>query len=365
MATFGLLGLFHGLRDVHDSSLKQYSTDFGILDEQYVPWLSQHPVRKITNGRHIDDQYHYLRHLGQGFEGSAALYMDATSGDRVVIKSFTNVARNKIPELLVMSDLGNSTTTWPTEIEAGLLLGETPVKASYVPVLDYFILQSETNWSWALVMPFASKGNLMNLATNERRREDRDADQLDQAYRQAFNDMLTALASLHGADLCHDDIKPDNILVESNDHWLVGDLGGIRHTSHPWHATTTWQLQNQWPNCQFNDIRRSLKTYLWFLREASGDKVSFDRQFWEKSTAWSKMYWTYVENPVDIQEVLEASRWEFAERTAAREDADLAADRSMLRESNSELNRATEAELTCTTVPKRLWKHWWWWLYQS
>lgn len=360
VSLFGILGLLHGLRDIHDKSIKRKSTDFSSLKQRENAWLPPRPIRTVGIDNHIDDQYHYLRHLGQGDEGSAGLYFDTSTGNQVVIKIFRNIARNHLPPKMLISDIGNYTTTWPTEIEAGLLIGETSIRGSYARVLDYFILQSGRHWSWALVTPFVSGGTLANLAARERRQKKAGVEELDQIHRPTFNDLLSALVSLHKADLCHDDIKPDNILVESNDHWLIGDLGGVRHKTHPWHSTSTWQRKNQWPDCQFNDIRRASKSYLWLLREASSDKLGFDRQFWERNSSWSRIYWSYVQHPIVIHTTSITSGVEMSEVTTGLQDGNLQGDTAMLRESAAELSRATETELTCTTVPRRLWKHLWW-----
>ncbi|KAK4493738.1 hypothetical protein PRZ48_014923 [Zasmidium cellare] len=365
VSLFGILGLIHGLRDIHDNSLKQQRTDFGSLRDPSAIWPPSQPMRIVTREHHIDDRYHYVRHLGQGAEGSTSLYVDLSTSEKVVVKTFKNVARNELPPSLLVSDIGNYTATWPTEIEAGLLLGGASAEGSFVRVLDYFVLQSEDHWSWALVTPFVSGGTLGNLAARERRREKISPEQWDELYRPVFNNLLSALTSLHETGLCHDDIKPNNILVESNDHWLIGDLGGVRHKTHSWHSTVTWQHQNQWPDCKSNDVRRALKSYLWFLREASADNLDFDRQFWERNSSWSKMYWNYVRHPYVVRITAVQNGVETSEVTTGLQDRHLEPDTAMLRESNAELGRATLAELTCTTVPRRLWKHWWWWFWMA
>lgn len=360
VSCFGTLGLLHGLRNLHDNTLKPYSTDFsGLKDRNIEAWIPPTPVRTLNNERHIDDQYHHLRHLGRGAEGTAGLYLDASTGETVVIKTFENIARNEIPSKFLTSEFAEFTTTWPTEIEAGLLLGNGSVGATYVPVIDYFILQNEERWSWALVTPCISGGTLINLAASERRRKKTVA-HLDEIYRPMLTHLLAALVPLHAANLCHDDIKPDNTFIEAKDQWLIGDLGGVRHTEHPWHSTATWQIQNQWPDCRLNDIRRTLKTYLWFLREASGDEVKFDLQFWNRSTSWSMMYWNYIQNPVDIESMMVSVDSGMIGATGAQGDGRSITKASMSHESDAELSRATQAELTCIMVPRRLWKHSWW-----
>ena len=63
-----------------------------------------------------------MRHLGKGQEGSAALYVDLSTGEIVVVKTYFGIPRNDIPSHLA-GDFVEWSAKWQTEIEAGLLLG--------------------------------------------------------------------------------------------------------------------------------------------------------------------------------------------------------------------------------------------------
>lgn len=246
-------GFIRGCNELHDQAIKQLPTDYHKL-QNGRPHLSSpsHPIRfderTPPDGKHvgtsrgdIDERYLFVRPLASGQEGKADLYSDQQDGSAVVVKTFNSIARNRLPTSIA-NDFANYTTTWPAEIEASLLLE----KSGYVPVVDYFILQTPWGWSWALVTPFITWGTLANLATDERHVPiGRTTDQLDAAYRSSFEAMLHQLQGLHDAGYCHDDVKPDNIFIQNPEHWLLGDLGNVRHADHAWHRTRSWLRQNQ------------------------------------------------------------------------------------------------------------------------
>lgn len=342
VALCAVFGFMRGYSDFRDQALKQYPTDYHKL---YIgrPHISKpsHPVRfsehtspsaawtapttatadsgaKESLGGKIDERYLYVKGLGSGQEGKADLYIDQQDGSTVVVKIFSSIARNWLPTS-ISRGYANYTTTWPAEIEASLLLGSHDGSSGYVSVMDYFILQTPSGWSWALVTPFMARGTLAQLAADEHDSSIRDTtDELDATYRHNFEAMLSQLRTLHRAGYCHDDVKPDNIFIQDPEHWLLGDLGNVRHVEHPWHGTKSWTRQNQyvlsaypstalqakhkltqvirWPDCTSNDLRRAYKSYLWFLRAASVDKARFDRDFWQETKDWSRMYWDFMQS---------------------------------------------------------------------
>lgn len=265
------VGFLRGCGELHDQAVKQLPTDYhklrtGRLD---VVKASTNPVRYATriassgmetdvgdtirlsldrwteNSNAIDQRYVFLKSLASGKEGQANLYIDKQDGSTVVVKTFNVIARNHLP-VAIAHNFVNYTTTWPAEIEASLLLGKDDGDSGYVPVVDYFILQMPSGWTWALVTPFIARGTLANLAADENDSEPRrTADELDVSYRPTFEAMLHQLHTLHESGYCHDDIKPDNTFVRHPKHWLLGDLGNVRHINHPWHSTRSWIRQNQ------------------------------------------------------------------------------------------------------------------------
>lgn len=258
------LGFLRGCRDLNDQAIKQYPTDYSKLQPPVAAFTeSAHPVRfssgiarpqRFVSGSYkedlqtfpnsIDERYAFIKALASGKEGKAALYHDRTDGSTVVVKIFYSISRNRLPTAIV-DTFANFTTMWPAEIEASLLLG-TRRDSDFVPVVDYFILQTPSGWFWALVTPFIARGTLAHLAEDERSSStNRTIDEIDALYRPTFDAMLSQLQDLHSMGYCHDDVKPDNIFVEHPHRWLLGDLGNVRHTDHPWHSTKSWIRQNQ------------------------------------------------------------------------------------------------------------------------
>ncbi|PSN60167.1 hypothetical protein BS50DRAFT_210800 [Corynespora cassiicola Philippines] len=237
--------------------------------------------------------------LGQGFEGRTYTYHDS------VIKTFTpgkSPFRNCAP--------GSSYGKWPTEIPASLYFGGSFTAAAtqhanassnansasvgFLPVKAYFMATSSpaVGAEWHLVTPLVPGGNLNGLAKRiHRKRVSRSAQELDIEYRPVFVNLLNTLDSLHNDGYCHDDIKPSNIFVEDDLHWVVGDLGNVREISHPYHYSKIWKNNNQLEDCRANDVMRALKSYLLFLRSASEDTASFNRELFEGQTPWSRLFW--------------------------------------------------------------------------
>lgn len=275
-----------------------------------------------------------------------ALYKDS-GGLTVAVKTFSLAARNQIPVELV-GDFIQFTTTWPTEIEAGLLLNSLR-DSSFVPVLDYFILDEPAGWIWALVSPMELGGTLLNLAAREKASyQPSNLDALDDTYRSSLKNLLLTLEDLHLASICHDDVKPDNVFIDrDNRHWLLGDLGNVREIEHPWHKTASWVRQNQLADCKTNDVKRALKTYLSFLRAASANFDDFDKQFWKGQNPWSRMYWDFVHHPIDASRLARLSDALYSQGHS--KDLEAASDAG-----DDNLREATERELTCTSVPRRL-----------
>jgi serine/threonine protein kinase len=240
-----------------------------------------------------------MRYLGQGKEGKAAVYVDTESGKSVVVKTYFGHGSNILP-LELVDVLGDYTLQWPNEIEAGLLIGNTKAgeQQYFVPVVDLFVLQAQDrSWHWALVTPFIEGGTLLDLASHIRSTRRSTAMELDQEFRPVLHGALEALVQLHGKGYCHNDIKTDNLFVLGNNHWLLGDLGQVRQSSHPWHGTKTWRERNQWSDCHLNDVRRLLKSYMTFLREAGADWQAFDQAFSHGEEAWSRLYWSWMALP--------------------------------------------------------------------
>ncbi|KAK3648350.1 hypothetical protein LTR56_007467 [Elasticomyces elasticus] len=277
-------------------------------------------VSRQDDGQGINDRYVFIKQLGSGCEGSASQYIDLQTGQLVVVKTFKAASRNPLP-VGILADFADITTTWPAEIEAGLLLSQTQLvgEAAIVPVIDYFTLRHNTSvsWSWAMVTPYTPGGTLVTLASASRQ-QNRSPQELDLTFRPAFERILTDLSMLHAAGYCHDDVKPGNIFVQSPTRWLVGDLGNLRQKSHPWHDTHSWTRRLQWADCELNDVGRAVKTYMSFLRAASADVDEFDREFLA-GAGWSRNYWEFMARPMSAVGLLSSSLMMLGEQNSTTE----------------------------------------------
>ena len=210
--------------------------------------------------------------LGEGWEGKTFMYQDSA------IKTFTpgqSPFRNCAK--------GTANEAWPTEIPASLLLGGTERNATssqggFLPVRAYFMAASVSTAEWHLVTPLLKGGSLKELGTRERRLQKNYQD-IDAYYRASFERLLHNMQRLHEAGYCHDDIKPDNIFVAKNANWVLGDLGNVRHVSHPYHTSRLWKENRQLEDCRANDVSRAMKSYVRFVRDSATDVHTFNAEF--------------------------------------------------------------------------------------
>lgn len=264
--------------------------------------------------------------LGSGYEGDTFAFDDSVIK---VFKPGRSPLRNCVPGTAPKLE-------WPPEIPASLLLGGLhdsqlerssvlPDHFDFVPVLDYFHLPTTPTsqvGEWYLVTPFLHSGTLEHLAKRLRvAQPPLTPDEVDARFRPSFNRVLQTLETMHSQyELCHDDIKMDNLFVtdfasspttpggsdnttgsalENQDsHWLVADLGNVRQPSHKYHSSLLWSHDNgQHADCRVNDLVRLVKTYMMFLRSASAapeTAAQFRASFLGASAPWSQLYWYTV-----------------------------------------------------------------------
>ncbi|KUI64248.1 hypothetical protein VM1G_11028 [Cytospora mali] len=162
--------------------------------------------------------------LGSGYEGDTFAYNDSVIK---VFKPGRSPLRNCVPGV-------SPKMQWPPELPVSLLLGglgdqqqgQTRDHAStlsaqngFLPVLDYFLLPPPSRNShpgeWYLVTPLLKSGTLEHLAKRLQQQEHAlSPDEVDARFRPSFNRLLRALDIMHMEhDLCHDDIKMDNIFI--------------------------------------------------------------------------------------------------------------------------------------------------------
>lgn len=173
---------------------------------------------------------------------------------------------------------------------------------------------STSEAEWHLVTPLSIGGSLQNLAAKIRKQQ-KTYREIDAHYRTAFNGLLGSLQILHEAGYCHDDIKPGNVFVASDRHWILGDLGNLRHVSHPYHTSLIWKENRQLPDCRDNDVFRALKTYLRFVRDAAIDVSIYNSNFFEGQESLSRLYWSVA------SDVTRFNSEELRTRSAAFESA--------------------------------------------
>ncbi|KAH6994986.1 hypothetical protein EDB80DRAFT_728396 [Ilyonectria destructans] len=252
---------------------------------------------------------HEWKRLGAGFEGVVFTHNGTVIK---VYKKAHHPFRNCVPG-------APPETRWPTEIAASLLLGGMAdpqphqQDMEFLPVTDYFMspaAQGELP-RWHFLTQLLPSGNLMKLAKHLRNSEHTyTAHELDLVCRPSLERLLQALTRMHSQyNLCHDDIKPDNIWLsgakdlsfvgddlEGAKHWILADLGNVREPSHPYHSSILWsRLNNNLPDCRMNDVLRLLKSYLLFLRASVDDTAAFDTRFFQANEAWAQLYWSTLD----------------------------------------------------------------------
>lgn len=280
------------------------------LREKYSPTRFASDIEQTPYSQPSDDvntsfrdellaSQHDWKILGSGCEGTTYSYND------VVIKTFIpsqSPFRNCIPD--------RAKTRWPTEIPASLHFGNhmsdentnhssvssgaTP--EGFLPVKAYFLANSSTSLpEWHLVTPLLRQGNLDNLARRIREDDEpRSFRELDAQYRATFHQLLQILGNMHRAGFCHDDIKPNNVFIDDNSQWVLGDLGNLRHVSHPYHSSRIWTDNRQILDCRANDAIRALKSYLQFLRAAATDTDTFDAELFLRKESFSELFWDVI-----------------------------------------------------------------------
>ncbi|KAH0430258.1 hypothetical protein CcaCcLH18_07931 [Colletotrichum camelliae] len=328
MAIAALFTTYHCL-DLHvryrDSVRAKYSaTEFTILsdyDEASLSssgWEAESHLSNPERMALLENRPQWKR-LGGGREGEAFIYNGS------VIKVYNEASS---PFRNCMSDTDDGSRRWPTEIPVSLIMGghediSTPPNDNtyrdlFVPVKDYFLATTNPSQppKWHLVTPFLKAGTLAKLAKKLRISETPlTYREVDMMFRPSFESLLSALDYLHQAhNLCHDDIKMDNIFVASEvdpRRWKIGDLGNAREPEHPYHFTPLWVADTpQLRDCRANDALRLTKSYIEFARIASGNPEEFDVAFFQGVEPASRFYWNVAgaASPASAADVRELSR---------------------------------------------------------
>lgn len=330
-----LVGTIHFLIKCHTyrsaMTLKYTPTTFPHLGakEQAIledgTWQWEMSIGSSEKGSGTFNREDFLGHrsewhkLGRGHEGETFRYEESVVK---VFRKHNAPFRNCVPGT-------TPEVRWPTEISASLILGgggnvvgaedeahnRITKETTFLPVTDYF-LSPEVDGKearWHFITPLLPLGGLGKLAKRFHE-EDKvyTARQLDVMFRPSLEHLLLGLDEMHMThELCHDDVKLDNIFVASpaasNDqvegddhiptankttHWLLGDLGNVREISHPYHSSILWLASKKnLSDCRANDVVRLLKVYMTFLRRSVQDQALFDKEFFEGAEPWSALFW--------------------------------------------------------------------------
>lgn len=81
--------------------------------------------------------------------------------------------------------------------------------------------------------------------------------------------------------------------------------GNVREVHHHYYSTPQWHREGQWADCQANDVRRALVSYLNLIRRAFTNTETFDQQFVRGSSPLSQVYWRFMAEPVSANELQE------------------------------------------------------------
>jgi len=313
-------GLLGTLQKRSDKATKVIPPDFDALglSAEFVLERIGHPIPLVSADDFRNGPYQFERGLGAGKEGSVDLYTNRISGENVVLKRYGDspeVSWAPVPSFINQTD-DVIPRQWPAEITSGLVVeaicNTEPVRDKFVPLREFFfgtLDGRQKSRAWHLVMPMMSKGSVGKLAGDLRLERSSDVRDLDLQFRPAYEGILAVLARLHAKDICHDDIHKGNILVHDDiTQWSLGDYGQVRGVAHPYHRTQFWTEGRQWTKCKLNDVRRSLKLYMEFLRNACDNPEQFDAEFFAGRTPWSRLYWEYFQSPTSAQFLIDLSR---------------------------------------------------------
>ncbi|KAK5077530.1 hypothetical protein LTR70_009758 [Exophiala xenobiotica] len=312
-------GLLNSLRKRSDQAIKVLPNDFDALglSAGFVQEHIRRPIPLVNADEFRNGPYQYERGLGAGKEGSVDLYTHRDSGENVVVKRYRHgpeISWTRVPPVVNQS-IAPIPQQWPSEISSALAIEAIcnleDIRDRFVPLRAFFFgtLDPHRSPAWHLVMPMMSGGSVGKLAEDLRSERASNVHDLDMRFRPAFEGLLAMLARLHARGLCHDDVKPSNFLLHDNiTQWSLSDYGQVRGVAHPYHSTRLWIEARQWTKCKLNDVRRALKLYMAFLRNACENSDQFDAEFYAGQTPWSRLYWEYFQSPVSAQFLIDLSR---------------------------------------------------------
>ncbi|KAI5796561.1 hypothetical protein EDC01DRAFT_43359 [Geopyxis carbonaria] len=301
--------------------------------------------------------YNLSHRLGRGFEGAAHLYTTPT-GEQVVIKSFFTTTRTEpLPAAIAahLTDKYNiantSTARWPVDVAATVRVYPN-ASTTVIHALDAFYVDPSPPdlLPWRLVLPLYPAGALDHAAAAAGYLN-LTAATLDVLYRPRVAAVFTALAHMHRAGFCHDDVKGDNIFFSTpTGPGTLADLGQTRPRDHPWHRP--------WRDCRLVDTERAWRSYLVLLSHGG----SFEAQFTgDRQAEWAQAYWRWKTELTLPQDMAHDSFWgaQMAERRV------VVAGREMEREQGLEVVDAVRRGMAAWKKQKKEGAERPWWLWEK
>ena len=164
-------------------------------------------MKKLKNGEWLLD---VNKKLGEG--SFAAVYegRNAKTGDRVAIKQISNSKVTQIGQKLEQA----------IEREIHVLKEVSAYDNPYLlKIYDYF----ESYNNRYVVLEFCDSGDLQDVLNREKRLPEERA--LEISYQ-----VILGLSALLELNVCHRDMKPENIFINGNDH-KIGDFGFANQSS--------------------------------------------------------------------------------------------------------------------------------------
>jgi serine/threonine protein kinase len=157
-------------------------------------------------------RYLKLKELTGGSYGYIFLAKDLNTYTNVIVKMFKGCAKygdiNKEKEFLIKHTLGD---------ECNEKKAETP--PNLVKYVDYF----EEDTKVFLVTEYCSKGDLFEMINEEIFTE--------YIARRYIEQILNGVKYMHDRNMCHLDMKPENIFIDENDVCKIGDFGTVKMVS--------------------------------------------------------------------------------------------------------------------------------------
>lgn len=155
----------------------------------------------------LPDYLKYIRHLGSGAYGVVCACLDEKRGEEVAVKKITKIFDRKILSKRCLREIK--------------LLRSFQNHENIIGVLDVFKLTKEDNYNEIYVVQELMEADLHQIIKSKQK--------LTTAHFQYFlYQILRGLKYIHSANVIHRDLKPGNLLVNSDCELKICDFGLAR-----------------------------------------------------------------------------------------------------------------------------------------